>query len=113
MGHKLIPICSHLLNVPIQLGFGYANYAQQLLEERIRLGNRLSPIVLPALIGEKLTPLQDANVQKVPIRICPEFASKDSLLFFPPRAIEGQVAETMAAQNSHSTEILSTCHFAT
>jgi hypothetical protein len=101
------------LNVSVQLGFGYANYAQQLLEERIGPGDGFSPIVLPTLISEKLTPLEDANVQKVSIRICPEVASKDSLFPFPPRPVKGQIAEAMAAQNRHSTEILSTCHFAT
>lgn len=67
-------------------------------------------MVLAPLVAEELAPFKDANVDEIAVGVDPELIFEYQLPLSPARLVEGQISQKVAAQYSHSTETLPTCH---
>jgi hypothetical protein len=104
VGNELVSIRFHFFDVHVEFLLGEIYSLQQTTEKRWLVSDDISPVVLPTLVTEKLVPLQDADVEKVAVRIRPELPLKYGLPSQPSSLVEREIAEGMTTENSDSSE---------
>jgi len=72
MGDKLVPVGLHLITMCIEDVFGDVNAFAKVMQEGGWLGDDLLPMMLPVPLTKELAPLENADIEKVTVRIDPE-----------------------------------------
>ena len=104
VSNELVSIRFHFFDVRIEFWLGEIYSIQQTTEKCWLVCDDLSPVVLPTPVTKKLAPLQDADVEKVAVRIRPELPLKCGLPSPPSSLVEREIAEGMATENSDPSE---------
>lgn len=86
---KLVAIGSHCFDICLELSLGKVCRLQQAVEERSLVSDNFSPVVLAVLVAKEFAPLQNANVEKVPVGIYPKLVLEYEFAFPPAGLVEG------------------------